>query len=210
MLPILNQRAGNTPDPPPSPPPKKKYWVLKFPFKKMESFWLFGIALGKKVCHLGGPALNLGLALTFCKIQMCGSQPAQMLREWGTTGEHHCLKAWREKERCWAASPGEARRATAPKEHSGHRGTASGDRLLLSSIESQLFFASDFFLNLFVFNWRIIAYNIVLVSATHQHELAIGIPTSPPSWTSLPPPTPTPLSDFWYVLKHKIKLLSES
>ena len=34
-------------------------------------------------------------------------------------------------------------------------------------------------------------YNIVLVSATHQHESATGIRTSPPSWTSLPPPTPS-------------------
>ena len=29
----------------------------------------------------------------------------------------------------------------------------------------------------------------MLVSAIHQHESAIGIHTSPPSWTSLPPPT---------------------
>ena len=33
-------------------------------------------------------------------------------------------------------------------------------------------------------------YNIVLVSAKHQQESAIGIHLSPPSWTSLPPPTP--------------------
>ena len=33
-------------------------------------------------------------------------------------------------------------------------------------------------------------YNIVLVSAIHQHESAIGIHMSPPSWTSLLPPTP--------------------
>ena len=31
-------------------------------------------------------------------------------------------------------------------------------------------------------------YNIVLVSATHQHDSAIGVHTSPPSWPSLPPP----------------------
>ena len=33
-------------------------------------------------------------------------------------------------------------------------------------------------------------YNIVLVCAIHQHESAIGIHTSPPSGTSLPPPIP--------------------
>ena len=33
-------------------------------------------------------------------------------------------------------------------------------------------------------------YRIVLVSAKHQHESAIGIHMSPPSWTSLPPATP--------------------
>ena len=32
-------------------------------------------------------------------------------------------------------------------------------------------------------------YNIVLVSAIHQHESAIGIHMSPPSWPSLLPPT---------------------
>ena len=32
-------------------------------------------------------------------------------------------------------------------------------------------------------------YNIVLISAMHQHESAIGIHISPPSWTSLSPPT---------------------
>ena len=31
--------------------------------------------------------------------------------------------------------------------------------------------------------------NAVLTSAIHQHESAIGIRLSPPSWTSLPPPT---------------------
>jgi len=33
--------------------------------------------------------------------------------------------------------------------------------------------------------------NIVLVSAIHQYESAIGIHVSSPSWTSLPPPTPS-------------------
>jgi len=36
-------------------------------------------------------------------------------------------------------------------------------------------------------------YNIMLVSAIHQHDSVIGIHTSLPSWTSLPPPiSPTP------------------
>ena len=33
-------------------------------------------------------------------------------------------------------------------------------------------------------------YNIVLVSAIHQRESATGVHISPPSWTSLPPPSP--------------------
>ena len=37
-------------------------------------------------------------------------------------------------------------------------------------------------------------YNIVLVSAMYQHELAIGIRMSPPFGASLPPPTPSHLS----------------
>ena len=32
--------------------------------------------------------------------------------------------------------------------------------------------------------------SVVLLSAIHQHESAIGIHRFPPSWTSLPPPTP--------------------
>ena len=36
---------------------------------------------------------------------------------------------------------------------------------------------------------RHLLYNIVLVHAIHQHESAIGIPMSPPFWTSLPLPT---------------------
>ena len=45
-------------------------------------------------------------------------------------------------------------------------------------------------------NWTESLSNIVLGFAIHQHESAIGIHMSSPSWTSLPPPTsprPTPL-----------------
>ena len=38
---------------------------------------------------------------------------------------------------------------------------------------------------------RELLYNIVLVSAIYQHESVIGTHMSPPSWTSLPPPTPS-------------------
>ena len=41
-------------------------------------------------------------------------------------------------------------------------------------------------------------YNIVLVSAIHQHESAIGVYMSPPSWTSLP--LPTLLKKFFHLL----------
>ena len=34
-------------------------------------------------------------------------------------------------------------------------------------------------------------YNVVFVSAKPQHESAIGIPMSPPSWTCLPAPSPS-------------------
>ena len=46
----------------------------------------------------------------------------------------------------------------------------------------------------FIFNWRIIAYNVVLVSAIQQCESALSVPMSPPSWISLPPSTPSRLS----------------
>ena len=36
-----------------------------------------------------------------------------------------------------------------------------------------------------------ILYNIVLVNAIHQHESATGMYVSPPSWNSLPTPTPS-------------------
>ena len=32
-------------------------------------------------------------------------------------------------------------------------------------------------------------YNVMLVSAGHQHESAIGLQMAPPSWNSLPPRT---------------------
>ena len=43
---------------------------------------------------------------------------------------------------------------------------------------------------------RYLLYNIALVSAVRQHELATGIHMSPPSWTSLPSPTPSHPSRF--------------
>ena len=55
-------------------------------------------------------------------------------------------------------------------------------------------------LNLFMFNSRITAFNIVLVSAIHQHVSVIGAHMSPPSWNSLPSPT----------LSHPSRLLQSS
>ena len=49
----------------------------------------------------------------------------------------------------------------------------------------------DFFSLKFIFNWRIIAFNIVLVSAIAQYEPAIGIRVYPPLWISLPSLTPS-------------------
>ena len=45
-----------------------------------------------------------------------------------------------------------------------------------------------YFFNLFLIGGQLL-YNIVLVSALHQHESAIGTHMSPRSGTSLPPPT---------------------
>ena len=44
-----------------------------------------------------------------------------------------------------------------------------------------------FFFKFFIARYWL--YNILLVSAIHQHESATGIHMSPPSWTSLPSPT---------------------
>ena len=55
-----------------------------------------------------------------------------------------------------------------------------------------LFIGFNFF-NQFIFSWRIIALQYLLVSTIYQHESAIGIHVSPPSWNSshlLPRPTP--------------------
>ena len=39
----------------------------------------------------------------------------------------------------------------------------------------------------FLIGWQL---QYVLVSSIHKHESVIGIHMSPPSWTSIPPPTP--------------------
>ena len=58
--------------------------------------------------------------------------------------------------------------------------------------------AEDYFLiwydatsSRFIFSWTTITLQYVLVSAIHQHESVIGIYMSPPSWISLPSPTPS-------------------
>ena len=53
-----------------------------------------------------------------------------------------------------------------------------------------------FFKNLFLVVGYLL-HNTVLVSAIHQHESAIGIHVSPPSWTSLPPATQSHSSRLW-------------
>ena len=48
----------------------------------------------------------------------------------------------------------------------------------------------SFLINLFLIEGKLL-YNIVLVSAIHQYESAIGIHSCPPFCTSLPLPTPS-------------------
>ena len=68
----------------------------------------------------------------------------------------------------------------------------------LHRIESVFFKTEKLFCFLlkFIFSWRIIFYSVVLVSANLQHELAVSINMSPPSWTSFPSPTPSYPSRF--------------
>ena len=49
----------------------------------------------------------------------------------------------------------------------------------------------SFFLNILIEGWLL--YRILWFPVTHQQESAIGTPMSPPSWTSLPSPSPSPL-----------------
>ena len=49
--------------------------------------------------------------------------------------------------------------------------------------------------------------NVVLVSAIYQHEAAIGVRMFPPSWTSLPAPTPDSLC-FWCSIFSNIPILN--
>ena len=49
-------------------------------------------------------------------------------------------------------------------------------------------------LYLFIFTWLMIILQYWFDFCYTQHELAIGIHMSPPSWTFLPPPTPWPES----------------
>ena len=43
----------------------------------------------------------------------------------------------------------------------------------------------------FIFNWSLISLQYFIGFFHTSHELAIGIHMSPPSWTSVPPPTPS-------------------
>ena len=60
----------------------------------------------------------------------------------------------------------------------------------------RVFFFVLFKKTLCLIDWWLL-YNIGLISATYQHELAIDVHMSPPSWTSLPPP----------ILSHPSRLL---
>ena len=42
----------------------------------------------------------------------------------------------------------------------------------------------------FIYNWRVIAYSVILVSVIQQHKSAISVFKSAHSWTSFPPSTP--------------------
>ena len=55
-----------------------------------------------------------------------------------------------------------------------------------------LFFCDISFLkNRLIFNWRMIALQSCVGFCIHYHESATGVHMSPPSWTSLPSPTPS-------------------
>ena len=60
----------------------------------------------------------------------------------------------------------------------------------MRTLRIYFFFLFGFLINKFLIEGWLL-YNVVLVSAIHQHESAIGIHMSSPSWTSLPPPTPS-------------------
>ena len=59
---------------------------------------------------------------------------------------------------------------------------------IIHKYKLQFIFFSNFFL--YFFNWRIIALQIFF-SVKHQYESATGIHMPPPSWTSLPCPSPS-------------------
>ena len=71
---------------------------------------------------------------------------------------------------------------------------------LIVSLEAQNFLilmVSAFFFATLFFNWRIIAYRLLLFSVRHQQESSRGTPMSPPSRACLPtpfPPRPSRLS----------------
>ena len=60
----------------------------------------------------------------------------------------------------------------------------SSHLVFLPSFLLSLLFLFFLFENVFlIFSWRMMTYNIVMVSAIHQHESAMGTHMSPPSWT---------------------------
>ena len=60
-------------------------------------------------------------------------------------------------------------------------------RVFSNEFVPQPFFPQTY---LFLIEWKLL-HNIVLASAIYQHESVIGICMFPPSWTSLPPFTPS-------------------